>query len=251
MSQPRNTALSARSVVLSTLLGTKPPVLPVRVLVRSGELFGIAEGTIRTALSRMVAAGEVEPEDGSYRLAGRLLDRQARQEASRRAETKPWRGRQWRFVIVAAGGSRSAGDRAELRDTLRAHRLAELREGVWLRPDNLRTAPPPHPHCMQLEGRLEEEDDAALAARLWDLHGWASRARDLREELAASGEPHLAAGFVLSAAVLRHFQADPLLPPELLPDDWPGPALREDYAAWDRAYRALLRDWWKLPDSGG
>ena len=35
-------------------------------------LFGIAEGTVRTALSRMAAAGEVEADDGWYRLSGRL-----------------------------------------------------------------------------------------------------------------------------------------------------------------------------------
>ena len=37
----------------------------------------------------------------------------------------------------------------------------------------------------------------------------------------------------------------PLLfpPPELLPQDWPGPALREQYDRYDAAYRATLRDW--------
>jgi len=37
-------------VIASTLLGMHPPVLAAQVLVRSGELFGIAEGTTRTAL---------------------------------------------------------------------------------------------------------------------------------------------------------------------------------------------------------
>jgi phenylacetic acid degradation operon negative regulatory protein len=50
----------------------------------------------------------------------------------------------------------------------------------------------------------------------------------------------LAPGFVLSASVLRHFQADPLLPDELLPADWPGRSLRREYDAWDVAYRAVL-----------
>ena len=60
VTQLRNiAALTARSVIASTLLGTEPPRLPGRVLVRVGELFGITEGTIRTALSRMVASGEL------------------------------------------------------------------------------------------------------------------------------------------------------------------------------------------------
>ena len=71
--------LSARSVVASTLLGTRGLTLQVRALVRAGELFGIAEGTTRVALSRMVAAGELVAEDGSYRLSGPLLERSAAQ----------------------------------------------------------------------------------------------------------------------------------------------------------------------------
>ena len=51
----------------------------------------------------------------------------------------------------------------------------------------------------------------------------------------------LAPGFELSAAVLRHLQADPLLPAELLPADWPGALLRSTYDGWDARYRATLR----------
>ena len=57
------------------------------------------------------------------------------------------------------------------------------------------------------------------------------------------GPDDLAPGFELSAAVLRHLQADPLLPAELLPPTWPGPALRSAYAVWDRSYRDVLRAW--------
>ena len=53
----------------------------------------------------------------------------------------------------------------------------------------------------------------------------------------------LAPGFELSAAVLRHLQADPLLPGELLPAAWPGARLRADYDRWDARYRTTLRDW--------
>lgn len=252
MSQDRNTpVLSARSVVLSTLLGTRPPVLPTRVLVRAGDLFGISEGTLRTALSRMVAAGELAPDGGGYRLiAARHLERQARQEAT----TKPWRSKSWRFAFVSNAERRAANDRSDLRNGMKALRMAELREGVWLRPDNLKQPPLPEAQdavakqCVQAVGRLEaNEDGAAMAARLWDLEAWAEHAEELRHQLWQEIEP--APGFMLSAAVLRHLQADPLLPVELLPDDWPGQALRQEYAEWDRAFRALLRDWWKLPDS--
>lgn len=254
MSASRNRPLTARSVVLSTLLGTQPPVLPVAVLVRAGELFGITEGTIRTALSRMAASGEVEADDGAYRLAGRLLERQARQEASRAAATRAWRAdrNQWRFAFVTSE-RRAAADRAGLREAMRQARLAELREGVWLRPDNLSWRPGAvvGEQCLVAVGS-PEGDPARLAASLWDLEGWAARAVALRRALAdtrgaldAQDPRALAPGFVLSADVLRHFQADPLLPDPLLPEGWPGAALRAEYRAWDDAYRALLRTWWR------
>jgi phenylacetic acid degradation operon negative regulatory protein len=53
----------------------------------------------------------------------------------------------------------------------------------------------------------------------------------------------LAPGFTLSAAVLRHLQADPLLPPELLTPEWPGDRLRHSYDEWDRRYRETLTSW--------
>jgi phenylacetic acid degradation operon negative regulatory protein len=230
--------LTARSVLLSTLLGLDPPVLPVGRLVETARLFGIADGTARTALYRMVAAGEVVADDGRYRLAGRLLDRQRRQDEGRRPRTRRWSGR-WRMAIVTAD-RRSAADRAELRAALTRLRLAEWREGVWLRPDNLDIAPTgvSADHCAWLTADLDDPPE------LWELGAWAKGANDLLGELAtAPSIDDLAPGFVLSAAVLRHLAADPLLPPALLPDDWPGADLRTTYDGWDRAYRRLLAEW--------
>src|SRR5690606_15893289 len=125
-----------RSVLASVLLGTEPPRLPTPLLIRTAALFGISEGTTRTALSRMVSAGEAVSEDGGYRLTGRLVDRQARQEASRHPEARSWDGT-WELATIEGDRSRSPADRADLRGALGALRLVELREGTWGRPDNL------------------------------------------------------------------------------------------------------------------
>lgn len=232
-------ALTARSVLASTLLGLDPPVLPVGRLVSTAGLFGINEGTARTALSRMAAAGEIVADGGRYRLTGRLLARQRRQDEGRQGRLGPWKGR-WRMAIVTTE-RRTAADRAELRAELARLRLAEWREGVWLRPDNLELAPPPIAieHCAWLLADLAE-----APRHLWDLDEWASTARGLLSDLGT--EPSidaLATGFVLSAAVLRHLAADPLLPPDLLPSRWPGDELRSTYDDWDRSYRNLLSAW--------
>ena len=248
--------LTARSVVASTLLGTTPPTLPGWLLVRAGTLFGIAEGTVRTALSRMVAAGELTTADGHYALAGALVARQARQAESRQAEVRPWDGG-WTMAVVRAE-PRTTGQRTDLRAAASALRLAELREGLWLRPDNLDPDRLPEQagvlaeQCVRFEARPDVPSAGTLAASLWDLDRWAVRADALRARLAAlvpaleAGDTAgLAPGFVLSASVLRLTQADPLLPPDLLPPDWPGAGLRADYERYDRAYQALLRAWFR------
>jgi phenylacetic acid degradation operon negative regulatory protein len=257
MTQSRNTAtprlpgadigppLTARSVLASALLGMDPPELPVAQLVRLSGLFGISENRARVALSRMVASGEAGSDgSGRYRLAGHLASRQERQSASRAGATTPYEGEWWLAVVTTTGSS--AGVRSARRRGLAYRRLAELREGVWMRPANLEV-----PFPDSLDGAIElmtarPGNPAELAGRLWDLPAWSTRANDLLGRLDAQdpdGPEDLAPGFELSAAVLRHLQADPLLPPELLPSDWPGAPLRATYDQWDGRYRATLRQW--------
>jgi phenylacetic acid degradation operon negative regulatory protein len=247
MTQAGNTtSLTARSVLASALLGQEPPELPVAHLVHLASLFGINENRARVALSRMVAAGEVSTDgSGRYRLGGHLLARQARQLQSRRGATRPWTGG-WRLVVVTASG-RAAEDRSALRRRLTLARLAEQREGVWLRPDNLDLQPDPAEEPgVAVYTAWPDRDGGGLAAELFDLDGWARAAAELATRLdrrPTQGPEDLAAGFELSAAVLRHLQADPLLPDDLLPVGWPGPDLRRSYDGWDRQYRTVLTHW--------
>jgi phenylacetic acid degradation operon negative regulatory protein len=245
--------LTARSVLASVLLGTDPPWLPTPLLVRTAAMFGISEGSTRTALSRMAGAGEVVARDGGYHLAGRLVARQARQASSRRAEVRPWDGT-WELATVDSDTARSPADRAALRDALHALRLAEVREGVWARPDNLDPARSPDARAVAAQWchcwSRAVPTPAPAAGDLWDLTGWAAQAQRLRADMARLGPrldggdvDELAPGFVTSAAVLRHLQADPLLPDELAPRGWPGRPLRVDYDRYDAAYRTVLRTW--------
>ncbi len=62
-------------------------------------LFDINENRARVALSRMAAGGEVTTDGaGRYRLAGRLLERQTRQNESRQGGSVPWKG-EWRMAV--------------------------------------------------------------------------------------------------------------------------------------------------------
>ena len=223
--------LSARSVVLSLLLGTHPPQLPVKDLVRAVEPFGVGGSTLRAALSRMVAAGDLRRGEAVYRLSDRLLARQRRQDEAVDARTRAWDG-DWEMVVITATG-RGPAERADLRARLTALRLAELREGVWLRPANLhRTLPDDLASVAQSYTARPDRPARDLAASRWPLDAWAATARALLAHLARVDHP--ADRFNAFAAVVRHLLADPVLPPELLPDDWPGPALRNAYVWYQR-----------------
>ncbi len=250
--------LTARSVVASTLLGVRPPRLPSRLLVGACGLFGISDGTARVAISRMVAAGELDADDGDYALTGPLLTRSARQDVSAEATTEPWTpGDGWTMAVVV-GEARSAADRTALRRAAHGLRLAELREGVWARPANLRPLPDGAAEvvlasqCQRWTATPggDATDEATLAARLWDLDGWTVRAHRLaaaldrtHPRLSRADEAALPEAFVLSAAVLRHLQSDPLLPDALLPDGWPGPTLRAAHRRWRRSFDATWTAW--------
>lgn len=242
--------LSARSVMASLLLGRRVPEAPVADLVRWCELFGITEGTARVALHRMAAKGEVVATDGVYRLAGRLARRQARQETSLVPRVREWSG-EWRVAVVVAA-RRDAPTRAGLRETMRRLHFAERREGFWLRPDNLDLDVPSSVRN-QCEWFLARPDDdpIALADQLFGPAEWARRAETLTARLAATTEQlgpdtdGVADGFLAGAAALRHIGNDPLLPPALLPADWPGDALRAAYSHYQRAFDTTARAWFR------
>ncbi|MFJ9713560.1 PaaX family transcriptional regulator C-terminal domain-containing protein [Streptomyces sp. NPDC101234] len=226
--------LSARSVVLSLLLGTHPPQLPVKDLIRLVEPFGVGGSTLRAALSRMTASGDLRrTDDAVYGLSDRLLARQRRQDEAVRPRTRTWHG-DWEMLVITATG-RGPAERADLRARLTALRLAELREGVWLRPANL-TRPLPAGLADLAQSYTARPDRPApeLAATLWPLTAWSATARALLTRAAGSRLP--ADRLTVFAAAVRHLLADPVLPPELLPPHWPGDELRTAYAG----YRAQL-----------
>lgn len=233
--------LTARSVILSILLGSHPPFLAVKALVRTTELFGISEGTTRVALSRLAADGDVVAEDGAYRLSPRLVTRQQRQDQGVHPETRSWRGG-WELA-VAKPDARGVSNRSALRSDMLALRLAELRPGVWTRPGNLIRGWPEAvcERVWQFEARtgFDETPASEMAGSLWNLPTWAARAEALIDALGGSSNP--AQRFIVAASIVRHFRDDPVLPPALLPRGWPGTRLRRAYESYELELGELLR----------
>jgi phenylacetic acid degradation operon negative regulatory protein len=217
--------MTARSVVLSVLLGAHPAWATASELIRLTADFGIKETALRVALTRMVSAGDLIRSADGYRLSDRLLARQRRQDDAMRPQTRAWRG-YWHILIVTSVGT-DARTRAALRTTMHHKRFGELREGVWMRPDNvdLELEPDVAARVRVLRGR--DDEPAQLAGQLWDLAGWARTGHQLLDEIAqAAGIP---GRFGVAAAMVRHLLTDPMLPAELLPADWPGAPLRAAY----------------------
>ncbi|WP_216849230.1 PaaX family transcriptional regulator C-terminal domain-containing protein [Pimelobacter simplex] len=231
MAAPDLKPVSTRSALLTLLLGAEVPRLSTRELVAAASVVGFAEPTVRVALSRMTAAGDVVRDDeGGYRLSERLVVRQRRQEEAAHPTLRDdWDGA-WELLAVTTAG-RTASERAELRTTLTELRLAELREGLWTRPANLGIDWPDAVAevCERFTGAAPVADPVALAARLWDLDGWAATARTL---LAATATDDPVLRFTACATSGRHLLTDPVLPPSLLPADWPGDALRASHVAY-------------------
>ena len=233
----------------SLLLGRRPAQASGRDLVRWCAVFGISAGTARVALHRMTAAGELlRDAAGRYELVGGLARRQQEQESSLDARPARWNGF-WRMA-VAVGEARPAGVRADVRAALKRARLAEWREGVWIRPANL-TDLVEDARCAWLDA-VPDDDPVALATALFAPQRWSRQAGQLLERmehwtdaLRVDPEPAMAGSFLAGALTLRHIRADPLLPRALIPELWPGGALRTAYRSYQREFNAAARAWFR------
>jgi len=230
--------LPARSVVLSLLLGEEPHRMSPAQLVRAGEHFGIPAPTVRVALTRGIATGDLAREGSDYVLGERMLVRMRRQDEAVEDATLPWDG-SWEMAVVVVSG-RTGPERAALREVLTDARLAELREGVWARPANLRRPPSYDDNPVLACFRATPADDGAvMTGRLWDLDAWCAGGQALLGQLRDTTEPALR--LAVAAQIVRHLSTDPLLPLELRPAGWPGAELRSAYAAYREEVRALQR----------
>ncbi|MEO3760920.1 PaaX family transcriptional regulator C-terminal domain-containing protein [Mycobacterium sp. B14F4] len=217
--------MTARSVVLSVLLGAHPAWATASELIRLTADFDIREPTVRVALTRMVGAGDLVRSEDGYRLSDRLLARQRRQDDAINPPLRDWSG-DWTTLVITSVGI-DARTRAALRNTLHDNRFGELREGVWMRPDNLDAAVPAEARRRGRVMQSRDADPAGLAGRLWDLAGWARTGHRLLAEIGSATD--VPGRFVAAAAMVRHLLTDPVLPAELLPDGWPGAELRRAY----------------------
>lgn len=246
--------LGPRSIVLSILLGSHPPEMPIGRLLEFTSLFGLADGAVRTAMSRMVAAGELENRDGRYRLAGRLLERQAQQDAGRTRPTESWDGTWWFAVVIA--DRRTVAERRDFRSQVEGARFGELRPDTWLRPANI-DVPTGLSDVVLTRGPLLSGTADDLVSRLWDLPALERRATELASALGSSRRrlldldptEGLPDAFTTMAACQRYLRTEPQLPGEL----GAGQAsrdLRSDYDDMVRVFEEALAEFFGRERAG-
>ncbi|HEX6920124.1 MAG TPA: PaaX family transcriptional regulator C-terminal domain-containing protein [Actinomycetes bacterium] len=209
---------------------------PVAGLVRLLAPLGIAAPAVRTAVSRMVRQGWLEPvrlaEGPGYALTPRAV-RRLDDAAARiyRTQDAAWDG-SWRLVVTTPAAERSRRDR--LRAGLGFLGYAQLDGTTWIGPRP----------SEEVDALLEAEavraerftarhdgDTLGLVRRAWDLEGlarsyarWLDDAQAIAAEAAASASDEQA--FAARSRLVHEWRKflfrDPGLPHELLPDDWPG-----------------------------
>jgi phenylacetic acid degradation operon negative regulatory protein len=236
-------ARSALFDVYGDHLRTRGSQAPVAALVRVLDPVGIAAPAVRTAISRMVMQGWLEPVQlaggRGYRTterANRRLDETGRRVYRR--DVPAWDGH-WHLAFVTPPVGRAG--RGRIRAGMTFLGYAELADNVWVSPFA----------SDELTSVLEREGATARTARAdhfdaeptsaWDLaglrasyDGWLTAAGDLVEQhLAAhadADEAAFAARFHLVHEWRKFLFSDPGLPDALLPEDWPGRPAAELFA---------------------
>jgi phenylacetic acid degradation operon negative regulatory protein len=235
--------------LLSTLAGG---TMPVGALVQAAQLFEIAENSLRVALARLLAAGQVERDErGRYRLSASAapIDRRVRQWRRLGERLEEWRG-SWIGVCTSADGARRR-ERA-----LRWLGFRALHPGLGVRPSNWSGG----------VGRIREElgqlglarDEVlvfelsgldpvahARACALWNgdelCRGYRAHRSELEQSrrrlLSADEREGMVESYLVGGRVIRHLALDPLLPEPIVPAS-ERDALVDDMRRYDHLGRA-------------
>lgn len=235
--------------------------------IAAADVFAVAEACrrapeqVRSCLRRLVAEGLFERDGVGQRAVYRPTDSGLRALAgfgaralrahAQDAEGNRWDGR-WHLVGFAVPESRRTA-RDALRDHLGRLGGAAVHNGLYVSPqpwdkDVLATAGDlgvgDHVTLAVTDDLVVggEREPRVLAARLWPLADLARRYRDFvdrwspvlprLESMQRARQPlpdsaFLPGALAMGLAYRACFEADPLLPPELLPQPWPGREARQ------------------------
>jgi phenylacetic acid degradation operon negative regulatory protein len=233
--------------VFGDFLAPRGGAISLKSLIELTAPFAVSERLVRTSVARLAGDGWLET-----RRIGRLSEyrlsptgRQQFAEATRRIYAGPvvqWSG-QWTLLLLAA---LPAARRIAVRGALRWEGYGEPESAVLAHPT---VSPTEARDQLALAGIRDEviilraqTGDARADSRLvslgWDLSELAARYERfsrgygaIREALDRGAVQDPADAFVIRTLLIHDYRKihlrDPLLPPALLPDGWPGGAAYE------------------------
>ncbi|MDV9187112.1 PaaX family transcriptional regulator C-terminal domain-containing protein [Streptomyces sp. SR27] len=234
--------------------------LPVAALIRLLGVLGVDAPSVRSSVSRLKRRGLLLPGRTADGAAGYALSEDARRlldDGDRRiyARAEPKLSEGWVLAVFSVPEA-ERHKRHLLRSRLARLGFGTAAPGVWIAPARLyeetrnaleRLELSPYVDLFRGD-HLGYAPTAGAVARWWDLPAVAG----LHEEFLAAHEPVLRAwrtapagaedayrDYLLALDSWRRLPyADPVLPAELLPDDWPGRRSAEVFAS----LHELLRD---------
>ncbi|MFD7960492.1 PaaX family transcriptional regulator C-terminal domain-containing protein [Streptomyces zaomyceticus] len=234
--------------------------MPVAALIRLLAVLGVDAPSVRSSVSRLKRRGLLLPGRTADGAAGYALSEDARRlldDGDRRiyARTEPKLSEGWVLAVFSVPEA-ERHKRHLLRSRLARLGFGTAAPGVWIAPARLyeetrnaleRLELSPYVDLFRGD-HLGYAATAGAVARWWDLPSIAG----LHEEFLAAHEPVLRAWRAAPAGAEDAYRdyllvldswrrlpyADPVLPAELLPDDWPGRHSAEVFAA----LHELLRD---------
>lgn len=224
--------------------------LPGTWFVRCYGPFEIHASTVWQTLYRMENAGEIESRRGTRDklywptpLAWASLDAGAAKLAPRRGG-HAWDGT-WTVALLRPGGDSVL--RARARTLLHTEGFVAVQPGVFVHPRRAATRlvdvaepTPLSAHLTVFRAALEFPGVTELVAHTWSLERLERRYQAfVRRYRRVSAPRSPKSAFLLRMAVTLDYLevawSDPELPPELLPDDWPGYRARELAVGLNRA----------------
>jgi phenylacetic acid degradation operon negative regulatory protein len=240
-------AVPTRALVLAMV--EADGTLPLDALRETAAAVGVSAEQLRLCLRRLVAEGSLQHAGGrgrhaGYRAAGnpqaRILPETSFFAFALRRDVgdEVW-DKRWRLVAFAIPES-SRRRRDELRRRLVFLGGAPIQGGLYVSPNPWEGYLDAVVRELEVERWLTvattldlevggESSARRVAERLWSLDavasGWKSFDRATRRRLSTKPtSPADAAGRAIATLVemVQAIEPDPLLPPELLPEDWPG-----------------------------
>ena len=216
---------------------------PISAVVGLLGSLDITAPAVRTAVSRMVREGWLEPAGRGYAASARARARLAEAHVRiYRTGATPWDGH-WHVVTVEHQADRNT--RSRVSQSLRFLGYGALAADTWVAPRES----PELAEVLRREGvrhdgfsaRFQGEA-AGLVSRVWDLPSLAAAYRRFAEAAGEAGVPDDPEQAFASRSGLVHawrlfLFSDPGLPEEVLPEQWPG---REAAALFDRQAAALM-----------